>query len=374
MLGTVDNPELHVKIRDELKAFYGILKSYDEYLKFVFLTGVTKFSHVNVFSDLNHLIDLTLDPDYTDICGITQEELEVCFEPEIESVSKETGKSRGEYLEELRRYYNGYRFSKKPLKVYNPFGLLNHFGNKGRFLSYWYDTGTFLVKLIIGQKTNIVELGNLRVGYDDFRKYDVENMRAAPLLYQSGYLTIADYDEKRGRFTLDYPNDEVRSCFAGSLLERYAPVPEPASGSLSTRLFDAFYDGDVDSAMRVLKGFFAAIPYDIIRESENYYQTALHLIFTMLGLKCRSEVRIAAGRIDTLVETDDTVYCFEFNLDKTADEALAQIDAKEYLLPWKGSGKKLFKVGVSFDPEKRNIDEWKAPGSPACPSVPRKTA
>ena len=361
LLDTMTNDPLHKTIRDELKGFYGILKPSDKYLRFVFLTGVTKFSHISVFSDLNHLDDLTLDPRYADICGITQEELEAGFEPEIESVLKETGDSRDHYLERLRRFYNGYRFSEKPLKVYNPFGLLNHFGKNGKFLSYWYDTGTptFLVKLIVGQKINIVELGNLRVGYDDFRKYDIENMRAAPLLYQSGYLTIADYDEKRGRFTLDYPNDEVRSCFAGSLLEHYAPVPESASGSLSTRLLDALYDGAVDLAMGTLKGFFAAIPYDIIRESENYYQTAIHLIFTMLGFNCRSEVRIAAGRIDTLVETEDMVYCFEFKLDKTAEEALAQIDTKEYLLPWAGSGKRLFKVGVSFDGEKRNIGEWK---------------
>ena len=355
---------LHSTIRNKLKGFYGILKPYDKYLRFVFLTGVTKFSHVSIFSDLNHLLDLTLDSRYAGICGITQEELETGFVPEIESISKETGKSREEYLEELRRFYNGYRFSEKPLTVYNPFGLLNHFDAEGKFLSYWYDTGTptFLVKLIIEQKINIVELGNMRVRREDFRKYDIENMRAAPLLYQSGYLTITDYDEKRGRFTLDYPNDEVRSCFAGSLLEHYAPVPESVSSSLSTRLLDALYDGDVDLAMNTLRSFFAAIPYDIIKESENYYQTALHLVFTMLGFDCRSEVRIAAGRIDTLVETEDLVFCFEFKLDKTADEALAQIDSKEYLLPWAGIGKRLFKIGVSFDSGKRNIGEWKAAG------------
>ena len=364
LLDTMTDGPLHTTMRDQLKGFYGILKPSDKYLRFVFLTGVTKFAHVSIFSDLNHLTDLTLDPRYADICGITQEELETGFKPEIESVMGGAGGSRENYLEKLRRSYNGYRFSKKPLKVYNPFGLLNHF-ETGEFSSYWYDTGTptFLVKLIVGQKMNIVELGNMRVRREDFRKYDIENMRAAPLLYQSGYLTIADYDEKRGRFTLDYPNDEVRSCFAGSLLEHYAPVPESASGSLSTRLLDALYDGDVDLAMSTLKGFFAAIPYDIIRESENYYQTAVHLIFTMLGFDCRSEVRIAAGRIDTLVETEDLVYCFEFKLDKTADEALAQIDTKEYLLPWTGSGKRLFKVGVSFDGEKRNIGEWKAAGA-----------
>jgi len=302
LLDTMTDGSLHSTIRNKLKGFYGILKPSDKYLRFVFLTGVTKFSHVSIFSDLNHLTDLTLDPRYADICGITQEELENDFEPEIESTSKKAGKNRKEYLEELRRFYNGYRFSKEPLRVYNPFGLLNHF-ESGEFSSYWYDTGTptFLIKLIIEQKLDIIELGNQRISREDFRKYDIENMRAAPLLYQAGYLTIADYDEKRGRFTLDYPNDEVRSCFARSLLEHYAPVPESASGSLSTRLLDALYDGDIDLAMNTLKSFFAAIPYDIIKESENYYQTAIHLIFTMLGFNCRSEVRIAAGRIDTLV-------------------------------------------------------------------------
>ena len=362
LISTIDMADLREKMRNALKGFYSVLKSASPHTRFVFLTGVTKFSHVSIFSDLNHLADLTLSPNYADICGITQEELEAGFAPEIESVSKKTGRSLVEYLEELRRFYNGYRFSEKLLKVYNPFGLLNHFHMDGKFLSYWYGTGTptFLVKLIIAQKINIVELGNMRVAYEDFRKYDIEKMNAAPLLYQTGYLTIADYDERRERFTLDYPNDEVRSGFAGSLLEHYAPVLEPASGVLAMRLLDALYDGEVDSAMGTLKTFFAAIPYDIIKESENYYQTAVHLIFTMLGLRCRSEVRIAAGRIDTLVETDDLVYCFEFKLGKTAEEALAQIDTKEYLLPWEGSGKRLFKVGVSFDPEKRNIGEWKA--------------
>jgi len=362
LLNTIDMARLRENIRKALKGFYSVLKSADPHLKFVFLTGVTKFSHVSIFSDLNHLDDITLDPNYATICGITQEELETDFEPYIESVLQKIGGGHEDYLEKLRRSYNGYRFSEKPLKVYNPFGLLKHFEKDGKFLSYWYDTGTptFLVKLIIGQKINIVELGNMRVAYDDFRKYDIENMRAAPLLYQSGYLTISDYDEDRGRFTLDYPNDEVRSCFAKSLLEHYAPVPESETRSVSTQLLDALYDGDINLAMGTLRRFFAAIPYDIVKESENYYQTAIHLIFTLFGLNCRSEVRIAAGRIDTLVETKEIVYFFEFKLNKTAEEALAQIDAKEYLLPWEGSGKRLFKVGVDFDHEKRNIGEWKA--------------
>ncbi|GHU03363.1 ATPase AAA [Spirochaetia bacterium] len=367
LLSTIDLPDIHKEIRDMLKGFYGVLKSYDAYLKFVFLTGVTKFAHVSVFSDLNHLIDLTLDPRYADICGITQEELEQNFVQEIESVLQNTGKSRNEYLDELRRFYNGYRFSRKPLTVYNPFGLLNHFDKSGEFLSYWYQTGTptFLVKLIAGQKINIIGLNNLRVGYDDFSKYDAETMKAVPLLYQSGYLTIADYDEESNQFILDYPNEEVRASFAKSLIEHYLQPSDESTRALYTQLPLAFFRGNVEGAINAIEAFLSSIPYDLIRDTENYFHTVTHLIFTMLGMNCRSELRIAQGRIDTLVETKNFVYCFEFKLNGTAEEALAQIDTKDYLLPWTGAhsnggGKKLFKIGVVFNTEKRIIGEWKA--------------
>jgi hypothetical protein len=262
---------------------------------------------------------------------------------------------------ELKRFYDGYRFSEKKLQIYNPFGLLNHFDKNGKFLTYWYDTGTptFLINIIKKQKVNILDLNNLHVRYEHFSKYDIENMDAPPLLYQTGYLTIVDYDEKRARFTLDYPNEEVRSSFAESLLKQYLQIPAIKSNSLSVKLSDALYDGDVDEAINTIRIYLSSIPYDIILETENYFQTAIHLIITMLGFTCRSELRIAAGRIDALVETENFVYCFEFKLNGTAAEALAQIDSKEYILPWTGSGKKLFKIGVSFDHEKRNIDEWK---------------
>ena len=215
------------------------------------------------------------------------------------------------------------------------------------------------MKLIISQKIDILNLNNLYVSYADFYKYDIETMRAVPLLYQSGYLTIADYAEELNQFKLDYPNEEVRASFAKSLLEQYAHVSADVSSSLYSQLLIAFVKGKTDSAIENLRIFFASIPYDIIKETENYYQTAVHLIFTMLGLDCRSEVRISSGRIDTLVETKNYVYCFEFKLDKTAEEALAQIDEKNYLLPWKNSGKKLFKIGINFDKTKRNIGDWK---------------
>jgi hypothetical protein len=361
LLETINNPAAHEKIRSALKGFYGVLKSSDPYLRFLLLTGVTKFSQVSVFSDLNQLIDLTLSPCYADICGITQEEFERDFGPEVERVLGETGRSREKYMDNLKKYYNGYRFSQKPLKVYNPFGLLKHFNNGGEFNPYWYETGTpsFLVKLITEQKINITDLSKMQVGYREFCKYDVEHMRAEPVLYQSGYLTITDYNDDKNRYTLDFPNLEVRSCFSTSLIEQYLQVPADRSRALIFKLPDALEDGEIEEAVDAIRQCLASVPYDIIKETENYYQTAIHLVFTMLGLGCRSEVRIADGRIDTLVETKNFVYCFEFKLDKTADEALAQIDTKEYLLPWTGSGKKLFKVGVNFDSEKRNIGEWK---------------
>jgi small nuclear ribonucleoprotein (snRNP)-like protein len=363
LINTMNNSSLHIKMREELKGFYGVLKSYDEYLRFVLLTGVTKFSHVSVFSDLNHLMDLTLDPLYADICGITQKEVEENFEPEIAEILENTGKTREVYLEELRRFYNGYRFTRRPLTVFNPFGLLNHFNQCGDFQPYWYNTGTptFLVNLVISQKVNILGLADhdMQVTYDDFSTYDIETMRAEPLLYQSGYLTIADYDEELQLFTLDYPNEEVRSSFSKALLEQYTQASVELSRSLYTRLPKALNKGDLEQVLEILRIYFASIPYDLIKETENYYQTAIHLIFTNFGLNCRSEVRTASGRIDTLVETAHFVYCFEFKLDGSAEAALDQINSKEYLLPWKGSDKKLFKVGVVFDTKKRTIGDWK---------------
>jgi hypothetical protein len=196
------------------------------------------------------------------------------------------------------------------------------------------------------------------VRYEEFKKYDAVNMAAIPMLYQAGYLTIVDFNHESNLFRLDYPNDEVRAAFAGDLTEKYLHVPGQDLSSFIARFTAAIYGGDIDGIMASLKPFFASIPYDLIVEKENYYQTAVHLIFTMLGLQCRSEVRISDGRIDTLVETNNFVYCFEFKLNGTAKAALNQINSKDYLLPWQGSSKKLFKVGVNFDHEKRGIDKW----------------
>jgi hypothetical protein len=355
---TLGKRDIHIELRGELKAFYGILKSCDDCLRFVFITGVSKFSHVSIFSDLNQLTDLTLDTDYADICGLTQEDVEANFEPEINRILEKTGRTRERYLDELRRYYNGYRFSEDPTTVYCPFGLLKHFNGGGKFSEHWYETATpsFLVDLVVNNKLNILDMNNMLVRQRDFGKYDIDNMTAAPILCQTGYLTISSYNAEADEYTLDFPNNEVRASFAGSLLTHYSGVSD--NERLDAKFIHHIVMGDIDAAMNVIKLFLAKIPYEIVGDKEKYFQTVVHLLFTMLGFNCRSVVKIADGRIDTLVETINFVYCFEFKLNGSAKEALAQIDNKGYAFPWTGSGKKVFKVGVSFDFEKRNIGEW----------------
>jgi hypothetical protein len=318
-----------------------------------------------VFSDLNNVTDISLNPRFCDLCGITQEEMERDFAGEITRVSERKRIDRQNYLSEVKSFYNGYRFSEKPETVYNPFGLLNHFNEEGKFNTYWFATGTptFLITLIEKQKIDILNLEKETVSSLDFQRFDVENMDALPVLYQTGYLTIVGYDEELGEYALDYPNEEVRGSFAQALLDYYSRQSESGIKLAFSSIPKALLRGDVDGALYALKPFFASIPYGIQLKDEKYYQTVIYLVFRMLGLYCRSEVQTADGRIDCVVETKRHVYCFEFKLKGSAKEALEQIDRKDYLLPWQGSGKQLFKVGVAFDHEKRNIGEWKITGS-----------
>jgi hypothetical protein len=361
LLSTIDDRPLHEQIRNALKGFYGVMKSADEDIKFVFLAGVTKFSKVSIFSDLNNLTDISFNSDISDICGITQSELEENFNEEVTQIVSDKNISRTNYLDDLKQFYNGYRFSRNPLTVYNPFGLLKHFSSNGEFAPFWFESGTptFLLKLIETQHIDILELEKVTVAENLFRSFDVYNMEAVPVLYQSGYLTISDYDAQYQNFVLAYPNIEVRTSFSRSLLGYCAKMSDIKTDSYICELPKYFCNDDIDAAMNSLKSFLASIPYDIQIKQEKYYQTIVHLVFRMLGFNCHSEVQIADGRIDTLVETKTSVFCFEFKLNGSAEDALAQIDTKEYLLPWRGSGKKLYKIGVSFDFKKRNIAEWK---------------
>jgi hypothetical protein len=220
LLSTMDAPELHKELRGMLKGFFGVLKPADQYLQFSFITGVTKFSKVSIFSDLNQLDDITFKPAYADLCGITQEELEYNFNDGIKEYSKVNELSEEDYKKNLKDFYNGYRFSEKDLTVYNPFGLIHHFMNDGKFEPYWFNSGTptFLYRLLKDQHIDIQSLDDLIVSKDSFVKFDIEDLQAVPVLYQSGYLTIKDYSKDSSSFTLGFPNEEVSSAFSKHLL------------------------------------------------------------------------------------------------------------------------------------------------------------
>ncbi|MCL2825611.1 MAG: ATP-binding protein, partial [Polyangiaceae bacterium] len=327
LLNSMRVPQAHEAIREHLKAFYGVLKSYDKFLRLVFVTGITRFAHVSIFSDLNHLTDLSFAPRFAELCGITQSELEVTFGEEIAAVASSTGVGREEYLGKLHSFYNGYRFTESENSVYNPYGLLLHFDDAGKFGSYWYKSGspTFLVDLVSRQSINIAELGDTRISEDSFHNFDADNMDAVPVLYQSGYLTVKEYDSQAEEYVLGFPNVEVESAFSKSLLVLYYSVPFKQVDDFAKKLRIAFHGGDLDGAMIDIRAFLASVDYEVAKPTKCYFQSVIFVLFKVLGLECKVEMHTATGRVDLVLETQDFVYCFEFKLDKSADRALAQI-------------------------------------------------
>jgi hypothetical protein len=360
LLSFIDDKKAFNKMRMLLRDFYKVVKMSEEKLRFTFITGITKFAQVSVFSALNNLTDITLDTEYADILGVTQGELEKNFVGYIDKWAGEfDGKNK--YLAKLKSSYNGYRFTRKPETVYNPYCLLKHF-DSGDFDKFWFETATpsFLISLLNSQKIDIVNMASYFVTMEAFKSYDSDNMEAVPILYQSGYLTIKNYNKESGSYTLGYPNKEVESAFADELATKYLKIPGSKKNSFIANAIEWLYSGDIEKVISDgFVPFMASIPYSITIPKEKYFQTIFHIIFNIFGFQCRSEVQIATGRIDSILETPKFVYCFEFKLNGTAAEALKQIDSREYLTPWKGKGKILHKIGVSFDYKKRKIGEWK---------------
>ena len=361
ILGNIQNTEAVKEIRDLLKGFYSVLKSADPHLRFVFLTGVSKFSKVSVFSDLNNLRDLSMDPAYTDLLGYTEEELGRHFGEAIRALSAKEGWTYEKTLEKIRAWYNGYRFSREPTTVYNPVSVMSLLETH-EFRNYWFETGTpaFLINLIQTTDYDLRRVEHLRADELAFSAYDVERLSVEPLLFQTGYVTIRDYDSRRNLYTLGYPNGEVRNAFLAYLADAYTPVRKEEAAGQIARLEDAVDAGDVDTFMKELRVFFAGIPYDLQLKNEKYYQTIFYLVFALLGIRVHAEERTSAGRTDAVVETAKRVFVFEFKLHGTAEEALAQIRDKKYHEKYLGSGKEVTLVGAAFDEKTRNIGEWVA--------------
>ena len=312
LLQALGNEVLAAEYRSTLKAFYGVVKSCDPYIRFALLTGVSKFSKVSVFSDLNNLLDISMDRRYSTLCGITEEEIHRTLEPELHQLAEATGLTYGEACDKLREMYDGYHFSRVSQGIYNPFSLLCTF-DKMEFGSYWFETGTptFLVELLKRDRYNLYQMAHEQTTADVLNSAVPESISSIPVLYQAGY-----------RFV-----HEVES-------------------------------GDIDAFFRRLQSFFADTPYELARDLELHYQNVLYIVFKLIGFYVQAEYHTSEGRIDLVLQTDRYVYIMEFKLDGTAEEALQQIEDKHYALPFATDSRQVFCVGVNFSNRTRNIERW----------------
>ena len=363
LLETMEDPELVEHNKGVFKGFFSTLKSFDEYIRFAFITGVTKFGKVSIFSDLNQLKDISVNSKYATICGITEDEMLELFDKEIDKLAASQDVTRDECLEELRKMYDGYHFHPVSAGVYNPFSLFNAFAD-GEFGSYWFETRSpdFLVRQLRTNGFDVRKFTDrtLYASESRLKDYTGNSMDPLPLLYQTGYLTIADYDKRRKRYTLAFPNDEVKYGFIESLIPDYTPAVTAGNGLDIYTLDEYIENGNTAGIRSVLTGLFASIPYTKDNDPfENYFQAVIYLIFTVLGKYTLCEMHTFSGRIDCKVETDEIIYLFEFKRDDTAENALKQIDDKEYSLPFSADRRKLFKIGVSFDSKTRTLVGWK---------------
>lgn len=361
LLQAVTDEPLLDEYRRMLKAFYGVLKSADRYLRFVFLTGVTKFAQVSVFSDLNQLNDISMDKAYNALCGITREELVATFTPEIQRLACAENLTFEETVFLLQKQYDGYHFCEdSETGVFNPFSLLNVF-QKQKFGNFWFQTGTptYLVDLLKKSDYDLRLLVNgVEVTASAFSEYRAEAKNPLPMIYQSGYLTIKAYDKEVRLYLLGFPNDEVRYGFLNFLVPFYTEVTDDETGFHIAGFMRELRAGDVDAFMERLKIFFAGIPYELNDNTERHYQAVFYIVFTLMGQFVETEVRSARGRADAVARTRDRIFVFEFKLDGSAREAMRQIDEKGYLIPYTLDGRALVKVGVNFSKETRNIDEY----------------
>jgi len=359
MLQAIGNEKLQKQFRDTLKPFYGALKTMDGYIKFAFLTGVTKFGKVSVFSDLNNLDDISMRKDYVEICGVSDQELHENLDIELHEFAETQGLSYDKLCTKLKEYYDGYHFTHNSIGIYNPFSLLNAFKYK-EFGSYWFETGTptYLVKLLKKHHYDLEQMAHEETDAQVLNSIDSESTNPIPVIYQSGYLTIKGYDERFGIYRLGFPNREVEEGFIRFLLPFYANVNKVESPFEVQKFVREVETGDYDSFFHRLQSFFADTTYEVIREQELHYENVLFIVFKQVGFYTKVEYHTNDGRIDLVLQTEKFIYIMEFKLNGTAEEALQQINDKRYALPFEADGRKLFKIGINFSEKTRNIEKW----------------
>ena len=346
-------------LRNIMRNFYSPLKACDPYLRYVFLTGITKFSQLSIFSELNNIKNISMDEPYAAICGISEDEIRLQMKDDLGGLAKKLEITPEEALMKLKENYDGYHFTSPSPDIYNPFSLLNAFAD-GKFGSYWFGSGTptYLINMLEKFGVEPSEIGNNRVSVEDFDAPTERMTSIIPLLYQSGYITIKNYDEELDLYTLNIPNKEVRIGLMKSLLPHYVGSKAPETTTMVAYLSRDIRNGDMDTALRRLQTFLSTIPQCDNTKYEGHYQQVFYIIFSLLGYYVDVEVRTPRGRVDIVLRTKTTLYVMELKLDKSVGEAMEQIDLKNYPERFALCGLPVVKVAVSFDSERCTIGGW----------------
>lgn len=363
LLDVVHEEQNLAALRRATQNFYSPIKSLDPYLEFVFLTGITKFAQLSIFSELNNLFNISMYDKYSAICGISSEELHTQMLPDVERLAEHLHLSVDETFERLKRKYDGYHFSKNSEDVYNPFSLIKALASDD-ISDYWFDSGTptYIIKLLQKYNVGLRDLTGQDAGVSDF-DVSPENMTTAlPLLYQSGYLTIKHYDPMIDLYTLGYPNEEVRTGMVRSLAANYLTPAEGTNSSFVIKFVKAVIADDMEQALTLMRAYLAGVSYRLSNKTERDVQTIFYLVFSLIGSFIKVEEESAHGRADVVITLPSVVYVMELKFDGSADAALRQIDEKGYLIPYTADGKRLVKVGVNYSSEERTITEWRIEG------------
>ncbi|MDE6006968.1 MAG: ATP-binding protein [Muribaculaceae bacterium] len=360
LVGNMNKVENFEQYRSQLASLYSNFKSSAEHIRLVFLTGVSRFSRLSVFSDLNNIKDISFSNDFADICGITEDELFFYFKEGIEELAQEYRVSYETICRRLKKNYDGYRFAKDGSDIYNPWSILNALSEL-RIGNYWNATGSasIIAEVLRDKNVDIEMTINGRWSLDSLAGLDLMNADPTALLYQTGYLTIADYDYRNDTVRLKVPNDEVKEGLFKNLLNFYINVKRGTPSGIVRQILDNINAGMPELMMKNLEAYFAGIPYDLKMDNENNFQNAIYILLTLIGIDVKTEVHTSDGRMDILIETTDYIYIMELKYDGSPDEALRQIDRKQYALKFNADIRKLFKIGVNFSSVPRRIISWK---------------
>ena len=367
LLDVLHEEERLPEFRRVLQEFYQPLKAMEPMVRFCFITGITKFSQLSIFSTINNLRNVSMEPQFAAVCGITKEELETTLLPDIQELAEANGWTAEDTLERLKLQYDGYHFCKKSPDIFNPFSLMQAFAAND-IGNYWFGSGTpsFLFRQMRKFNTDILQLDQLEVSSSQFDVPTEAMTSALPLLYQSGYLTIKDYNPYSQKYTLDFPNAEVRVGFLENFLVTMMGVIGKDTQGLAGDFYYSLMQHDIDRAMRQLQAFFASIPYldhgnkdlDELTRFEAYYEVLMYVVFSIFNCRVLTQVKTALGRADVVVFMGDATYVMELKVGGTAKEALEQIDSKDYAVPYQGTGKPVVKIGIGFSRETRTVSEW----------------